>query len=193
MKTIPLGLLAVLLSAVLWMPVSAGQPEGPAGPPIERNFAQLMLGMTIEDFSKQFEALERTDPFFNLAQGERLFEVKSGSLPKDAAAVAAKFLNNRLYRISAEYTNEFAERTSWEALLTKMAKKYGKVAVQANSEGEKRVEIARWDDGTTTLILQMEMRMKLESKKFKTVYAFSTVYLDDAIWNERMAMEEVPF
>jgi hypothetical protein len=189
MKTMTCGLAPIFLSAVLLILASADQPNGPAGAPVERSFFHLALGMTIEDFSKQYESQERTDPFYNLAQGERLFEVKAGSLPKDIAALVAKFLNNRLYRISAEYTKEFSEQTSWEAWLTKMSKKYGKVTVQAKAEGEKRIEIARWDDGTTTLLFQRETRMKLESKKFKTAYTFSILYLDDAIWNERLAME----
>lgn len=168
------------------MPVSAGVP-------IERSFAKLRLGMTIEAFLKQYQAKERTDPFLNLVPDERLFEVSTASLPKDVAALVAKFLNNRLYRISAEYTKEFAEQTSWEALLTKTAQKYGKVTVQSGSQGEKVVEIARWDDGTTTLILQREGKPRFESKKFKTVFTFSVVYLDDALWNERLAMEQELF
>lgn len=193
MKTITRGLAPIFLSAVLLVPASSDQPKGPAGVPVERSFFHLTLGMTMEDFSKRYESQERTDPFYNLAQGERLFEVKAGSLPKEVSALVAKFLNNRLYRISAEYTKEFAEQTSWEALLTKMAKKYGEVTVQANAEGEKRIEIARWDDGTTTLLLQRETKMKLESKKFKAAYTFSILYLDDAIWNERLAMEQQLF
>ncbi len=168
------------------MPVSAGVP-------IERSFAKLKLGMTIEAFTKQYPAQERTDSFLNLVSGERFFEISAAKLPKDVAALACKFLNNRLYRISVEYTKEFAERTSWEALLTKTAKKYGKVTVQANTEGDKHIEIARWDDGTTTLILQQEGKARFESKKFKTVFTFSVVYLDDALWNERLAMEQELF
>lgn len=168
------------------MPVSAGVP-------IERSFAKLKLGMTIEAFLKQYPAQERTDPFLNLAPGERFFEIKENSLPKNVAALAAKFLNNRLYRLSLEYTKEFAEQTSWEALLTKTAQKYGKVVVQSSSQGEKVVEIARWDDGTTTLILQREGKPRFESKKFKTVFTISVVYLDDALWNERLALEQEMF
>jgi len=164
-----------------------------AGVPIERSFAKLTLGMTIEDFSKQYPAKERTDLFLGLGSGERFFEVSGAKLPKDVSALAVKFLNNRLYRISAEYTKEFAERTGWETLLTKTARKYGKVTVQATTEGDKRIEIARWDDGTTTLILQREGKARFESKKFKTVFTFSVVYLDDALWNERLAMEQEMF
>jgi hypothetical protein len=164
-----------------------------AGGPIERSFEKLRLGMTIEEFSKQYQAQERTDAFLNLAQGERFFEVSSEKLPKNMAALVAKFLNNHLYRISAEYTQEFAERTRWESLLTETAKKYGKVTVQSSSQGEKIVEIARWNDGTTTLILQRTGKVRFESEKLKPTNTFSVVYLDDAIWNERLAMEQQMF
>ena len=35
--------------------------------------------------------------------------------------------------------------------------------------------------------------MKLESKKFKASHTFSILYLDDAIWNERLAIEQQLF
>jgi hypothetical protein len=178
--------LAIVFVAVSLVPVSAGEP-------IERSFAKLKLGMTIEDFSKQYPAQERTDTFLNLASGERFFEVSGVKFPENVAALVGKFLNNRLYRISAEYTKEFADRTSWEALLTKTAKKYGHVAVQSGSQGEKVVEVARWDDGTTTMILQREGKPRFESQKLKMVFTFSVAYLDDALWNERLAMEQEMF
>jgi hypothetical protein len=164
-----------------------------AGLPIERSFGKLNLGMTIEEFSKQYSAKERTDHFLNLAKGERFFEVSAAKLPKDVAALVAKFLNNRLYRISAEYSQEFSERTRWESLLTETAQKYGKVGVQSSSQGEKIVEIARWDDGKTTLLLQRTRKIRFESKKMKPTSTISVVYLDNAIWNERLAMEQPLF
>ena len=164
-----------------------------AGLPIERSFAKLKLGMTIEAFSKQYSAQERTDPFLNLASGERFFEVSTAALPKDVAALACKFLNNRLYRISVEYTKEYAERVNWEDWLAETAKKYGKVTVQSNAERNKRIEIARWDDGITTLILQRVEQVSFESKKLKEEFTFSVAYLDDALWKERLAMEEILF
>jgi len=185
--------LAIISLAVLFVPAQASPPVNRASVPIERSFEKLHLGMTLEAFSKQYPAEERKDAFLNLAPGERLFEVSAAKLPKDVAALVAKFLNNRLYRISAEYTKEFAERTGWEVLLTETAQKYGEVGVQSSSQGERIVEIARWDDGTTTLILQRTGKIRFESKKIKPTYTFSVVCLDDAIWKERLAMEQEMF
>ena len=78
-------------------------------------------------------------------------------------------------------------------MLTETAKKYGEVGVQSSTQGEKVVGIARWDDGTTTLILQRTGKIRFESKKVKPIYTFSVVYMDDAIWNERLAMEQPIF
>jgi len=151
--------------------------------------------MTLEAFSKLYAARERTDLFLDLAPGELFCEVRDATVPKDGAALVAKFLNNRLYRISAEYTKEFAERTRWEDLLTETAKKHGEVAVQSSTQGEKLVEIARWDDRTTTLILQRTGKVRFESKnqKIKPTYTYSIVYMDDEIWKERLAMEQEMF
>jgi hypothetical protein len=183
--------LANFILAVLFVSV----PAGLAGVPVERSFKKLDLGMMLEAFSKLYPARERTDLFLNLAPGERFLEVNDANLPKDVAALVAKFLNNRLYRISAEYTKEFAERTRWEDLLTETAKKHGEVAVQSSIQGEKIVEIARWDDGTTTLILQRTGKVRFESKnqKIKPTYTFSIVYMDDEIWKERLTMEQEMF
>ncbi len=50
-------------------------------------------------------------------------------------------------------------------------------------------EIIRWDDGSTVLILQRELRMRFDEKKLVKSFVVFVTYLDQSVWKERLEAE----
>jgi len=50
-------------------------------------------------------------------------------------------------------------------------------------------EIIRWDDESTVLILQRELRTRFEQKQLVKSFGVFVTYLDQSVWKERLEAE----
>jgi hypothetical protein len=164
-----------------------------ASPALERGVPPVVLGMTVEEFQKKVQHTERTDFGLGLVEDERVFEVAKAALPQDVAAMHCRFFHGKLYRIAVEYSVTRFTEEAWKQHLDERMKQYGTVPVDRRQIGERIIEVWRWDDGITAVIYQKENRIRFESQKMVKRFTISTIYLHNALWDERFALEEQIF
>jgi len=67
--------------------------------------------------------------------------------------------------------------------------RYGKVPIETKILGERPFEFVEWNDSRTRMVLQRELRMRLESNRLTKRYRVVMILLDLALWNERQEAE----
>ena len=164
-------------------------PMVEAGALIERQFGSLVLGMTVEAFRKAAPSLELKEAYLNLLPDERFLSVMDVALPKGVVQLTGRFYRDRLYKISVEYARDGFDEEAWTSMVSRQMERYGKVPIQRQPIGERINEIIRWDDGSTVLILQRELRMRFEQKKLVKSFGVFVTYLDQSVWKERLEAE----
>lgn len=172
-----------------WIGVASSGTNGLAAEPINRAAGPVRLGMTVEEFQKAVKSIEQTGENPGLMQGERSFEVSRESLGPEFRAMGCRFLNGRLYRLTAEYRADYFDEARWDEWLKEKMERYGKVPVESKMLGERPFEFVQWDDPKTRMILQRELRMRFKSKKLVKQYRIVLILLDQALWKERQEAE----
>jgi len=157
------------MMAAAWV-VAATVASGPAlgrGPSITRGFPPLELGMSVEQFSKSVPAEE-----IAVAGDDRIFSVTGRRAT--VTGFLCIFTKGRLSRIEISHSVDYSARVPWQDFLAGSTREYGTGFRLKTQSGD----VAMWDDGRTTLVL--ERRMVTERER-----SYVVTLLDDAIAIER--------
>ena len=159
--------------------------------PLGRSFESLRLGMTLKAFQESVPSIESKEIYLNLLSDERFFRVLDDVLPEGVANLTGRFYHGRLYKILVEYQRDWFAEEDWTQLINEQMQRYGKVAIQRKPIRERMLEIARWEDRSSVHIIQREIRMSFKDKKPGSSFIFTVfvTYLDNPLWNERIAAE----
>ena len=179
------GMAAAFAMAPAHAPLWAAPPH----PPIDRVLGALRLGMSVEQFQAAVPGDEQTGPENDLMPEERLFAVLRGGLPEGARGSGVRFLHGRLYRITADYREGTFDEARWKDLIGKNTERYGPPISQNRNVGERVLEILQWDDPKTRLVIQRELRMRIENKKMVKKFTVLIMLLDRELWKERSEYE----
>jgi len=177
-----------LLSAWIGHPSIPPTVAGDSAP-IDRAVGAVQLGMTVEAFQKAVKGADQSGMNPGLIEGEQSFEVLRESLPAGIRLMGCRFLHRRLYRISVEYREGTFDEARWDALIKTNMERYGKVPIETKILGERPFEFVEWNDSRTRMVLQRELRMRLESNRLTKRYRVVMILLDLALWNERQEAE----
>lgn len=160
-----------------------------AAEPLDRDFAGILVGMTVQEFLSSVGGLEHEEMFQGLIPGERLFEVAAEKLPAHVKQIGCRFYEDRLYKIAIEFNASFSEEKGWDQLMEDGTRRFGKIKIEQRPIRNGRQETARWEDPATAYILTRSLAFRFKDKKLVETGQVVAVYLDRALWDRRLAAE----
>ena len=163
--------------------------QGLAAEPLDRSFQGCRLGMSPEELRQAAPVVEMKDFYLSLLPGERFFRVKGESLPEGVRQLSCRIYQDRVFKISVEYEQNWLDDEGWDAMLADAMERYGKVPLMQKDLREKIYQNVRWEDSSSIYILRRELRLRFKDKKFLNQSTLYKVYLDKPLWEKRTKAE----
>ena len=180
----------VYLTGCTEAPTRLGEaPTDSVTHPIDRHAGPVWLGMSLREFKDAVRSSDQTEMNPGLTNEEKSFEIRRESLPDGIRAMGCRFLNGRLYRITADYNVGVFDEVHWSEVIRDNRERYGKAPLRLRRLSKYPTEVIQWEDSVTRLVLQRERRMRMKSRKLVEQTVVLMVLLDRVLWAERQAAE----
>jgi hypothetical protein len=173
-----------VFTALLICPSSAVPAQ-----PLERTLQTVHLGMSPEDFQKAVPSIEMNELYMSLLPGERFFKVREDVLTEGIAEFTGRFYEEKLYKITVEYSQSWFEDEDWDALVRERMEKYGEVPIQEMQIRDGMFQTARWEDSVTVNIIRRQVQLRFKDNALAPKSTIFLVYLDKVLWEKRSKVE----
>lgn len=188
------GVLFISIMLFVGCDMPSNSPASIKNSSISRNFEDLTLGMSEEQFKSQFschplkeiqEISVRTylvytkEPYLKEYICSNFEDSRSKNL-EDIYMIQCSFFDESLYVVSITYSNYY--KPGWDNFIYKTIQKYG--------EGEKLFNGIQWDDKETTLIIE-----KADGKQWQNYGEhYMVTYLDNLLYSrmDKKSKEKSP-